>query len=871
MHTWLLVAGLSAGLGVGDDCPVDPGACPIPQIGSRNVIRVLPVPRLQESGLDTTEDGLPPQAFSRLPLGPFFVEIWAQQAAGYCDEPGGENVCLPGNPSTCLGQPQLCDPFGLGIESVHVDLLFDGSAMLCTGLGLSGPYSSTGLCGFGTVDEFGGCTTADALGITPDWVRIGTVTMTALQAGASEIILAPADSVSAIFGCGAIPDTRVFFGTAPVFFFTPQSCTTPSDCDGNIDLCDGVETCFGNQCIPLPNSDVECSGSELCDPSDGACKECFVDAHCDDANGCTVDACIDETCVYDPVDCNDEDPCTVDSCSVASGSCVNEAIMCPDGLLCNSDDGVCTTPCALPCDLPMPPYILPIHVDLMLEPGQLSNVTQGQVLEVGIYAIPEFPLVDTLVAAIDVIIEWDPQDLRLSGVIDNSPYDWIDDVPYFPDDCQIDCLNSGLAIDGIPENDGDALFEVLGQFQSPVGQGPAVLPPEGLLVATLQFEVIGDSGVDSDIAIVDVRDMTCSQVLWGGIEFRCLFNDFPCDPTNAFSCGGSDFCVPTETIPGCNILGQVDSMSVQGPCENNCGDTDDNGIIDDICFWQSCTLGDCELIERRFADMGGPFGGCMIDGTADGNDRFHALNCFANVNPEAPPPATYPCEPAAPSALNVDAGGSFGSCTPDGVCDGNDAFAALNAFAAAGTCSCPLDGGSAPTFTGPNDVGSVHVTAVAGKSRIQPGDRVEVDVLLSSGFDDVRGYQLHLGVDGGAAGHLELVDIAIHSRDRAAPRSARHAMMPATSWSAFNLAVQQVVVGTDQPGVKLAANTYLATFTYRASADARGTFVIDILADQDDAAQRTFIFPSPSNGRVNIEKTAPAVIEVIAAERKSAE
>ena len=47
---------------------------------------------------------------------------------------------------------------------------------------------------------------------------------------------------------------------------------------------------------------------------------------------------------------------------------------------------------------------------------------------------------------------------------------------------------------------------------------------------------------------------------------------------------------------------------------------------------------------------------------------------------------------APPQAFNVDAGGAFGDCNPDGVCDANDAFHALNAFSGTSPCSCPPDG-----------------------------------------------------------------------------------------------------------------------------------------------------------------------------------
>jgi hypothetical protein len=48
----------------------------------------------------------------------------------------------------------------------------------------------------------------------------------------------------------------------------------------------------------------------------------------------------------------------------------------------------------------------------------------------------------------------------------------------------------------------------------------------------------------------------------------------------------------------------------------------------------------------------------------------------------------------------VDAGGQFGDCSPDGVCDGNDAFHALNAFAGATSCSWSRRTGPARTARG---------------------------------------------------------------------------------------------------------------------------------------------------------------------------
>jgi hypothetical protein len=129
----------------------------------------------------------------------------------------------------------------------------------------------------------------------------------------------------------------------------------------------------------------------------------------------------------------------------------------------------------------------------------------------------------------------------------------------------------------------------------------------------------------------------------------------------------------------------------------DCADQDHDGASDDGCLWYTCGP-PCSAQPRVFADLGGPQGACLPDGTADANDRFHALNCFANTNTTGGSP--YPCESAPPAAFNADAGGPFGSCTPDGVCDGNDAFHTLNAFSGVSTCSCP-PGGPQPVRRAP--------------------------------------------------------------------------------------------------------------------------------------------------------------------------
>jgi hypothetical protein len=302
-----------------------------------------------------------------------------------------------------------------------------------------------------------------------------------------------------------------------------------------------------------------------------------------------------------------------------------------------------------------------------------------------------------------------------------------------------------------------------------------------------------------------------------------------------------------------------------GPCttHGDCADLDDNGVRDDNCVFWACASGTCADTAIVFADMGGPFGACPPDGAADGNDRFHALNCFSNTTTTGQ--VGYPCEDSPPAAFNVDAGGSFGSCSPDGVCDGNDAFHALNAFQGTTICSCS---GPAPAPAGPPIIaGEARLALIVDRASIAPNDVAEVDVILTHALEDLRGYQLHVGVSGGIGGRLDLIDIAIRQQSAlgsdADGRSTREARSQATAfWSAFNVGTRQMVAGLDQAGVSAQAGAYLATFVFRASPDAIGEFTVELLHDEKDATNRTFLFPTAPGAKIEIVETQPAVIEV---------
>lgn len=291
-----------------------------------------------------------------------------------------------------------------------------------------------------------------------------------------------------------------------------------------------------------------------------------------------------------------------------------------------------------------------------------------------------------------------------------------------------------------------------------------------------------------------------------------------------------------------------------GPGLAACADTDSDGVRDDQCMWWASTIDGCSAIPIVFADMGGPHGACLPDGTADGHDRFHALDCFSNRNTLGQP--GYQCEAAPPAAFNVDAGGAHGACSPDGVCDGNDVFHAINAFEGTATCGCPMGSGPAPVVVSKREIlASAGLELVATPVRVRPRDLIEVDVYANDQLPDLRGYQLHVEASGGRSGRLELVDITVHDRKDAA-------FAGRAAWQAFNMSTQQMVAGLDSAGVKTRPSSYLATFVFRASDDASGRFAVTLLHEESNPEHRSFLFPTLPGDRLAIESTTAAAIVV---------
>lgn len=119
------------------------------------------------------------------------------------------------------------------------------------------------------------------------------------------------------------------------------------------------------------------------------------------------------------------------------------------------------------------------NIDLEWRP-ETQTVLVDSTVSIGLYAVSDDPDSSQSIAAMDVILNWDPDFLTLVGNVDNGPYDW--SFSGFQNDSGLDGLNDTWL-------DGDALYTAHAQL----GGDPAWATPEGLLVTTFQFTALAET------------------------------------------------------------------------------------------------------------------------------------------------------------------------------------------------------------------------------------------------------------------------------------------------------------------------------------------------------------------------------------------
>ncbi len=533
----------------------------------------------------------------------------------------------------------------------------------------------------------------------------------------------------------------------------------------------------------------------------------------------------------------------------AGGECARDAD-CDDGQVCTYD--ICVEGECLGCAYPQVP------VDL--DPPVMQDLDVGQIVDFDLIAsrYPEPPYRG--VNEIWVALAWDPAVLELVGSSE------VDDLcPGNPVCGQaFDWPVAGFSTEPVNDYWSDGTAQYLLSRRAGLPDGLPVFVDGRLWLGRLHFRVLSIPAADSLIRIEEKVPNCC--FLEPGDGVHSLFCPEPTETccvnlidVQDCAAGGGAILPTWSSVQwnGCEDSGDLGYATIYttSSCTTSydCGDRDSDGKRDDRCLWYECVGGKCVATPRADGDMGGAFGACAADGVADGNDRFAALNCFADEDP-LDPTAPFPCALDPPFTLNVDTAGPLGSCYPDGVCDGNDAFGAINAFAGTRSCRCALElprpsmddcALGAPAPDAPAE-GGQHVTLSLDLSRrtAAAGGTFEIDALLDTPLSGLRGYQLHLSISGGTSGTLDVIDIAVHPRkDRA---------LPGSGWQAFNVNTRQLIVGQDSPGIAVEGGAYLATFVLRATDDAAGRFLVELLADASDPALRTFLFGKRGDGGIKV-------------------
>ncbi len=166
--------------------------------------------------------------------------------------------------------------------------------------------------------------------------------------------------------------------------------------------------------------------------------------------------------------------------------------------------------------------------------SQTSEV--GARVEIGLYAVSDDPEMDQLIAAMDVIVSWDPAHLQLIGV-----------------DC-IGCPNwlfSGFSNDPygineeIPPQDGVGIYSAL----SPLGM-PIPATPQGTLVTIFQFDALAIT----DDTLVDILESAGSPT-----GYTVVYDG---------------------TVPGLDVTGTLGNAHVEILCQICPGDLDGDDDID---------------------------------------------------------------------------------------------------------------------------------------------------------------------------------------------------------------------------------------------------------------------------------------------------
>ncbi len=223
-----------------------------------------------------------------------------------------------------------------------------------------------------------------------------------------------------------------------------------------------------------------------------------------------------------------------------------------------------------------------VHANVNLEWRLLSPARcGGHEFSVGLYALSDSDD-DQSMAAMDVIIKWDPTYLSLLGLVNDGPYEWLSSS--FPNDHSLDGLNDTWA-------DGDALYSAWAQFGD-----PAYAPPEGFKVTSFTFRALGVHAFATPLEIADHMGLYTQTVVYDGF------------------------------IPNKDVTGTLETEVIHG---TSTGDMNCDGAVDaadiDAFFLGLANPAQYEVI---YPDCTIANGDLNADGATDGGDIDPFFHCL---------------------------------------------------------------------------------------------------------------------------------------------------------------------------------------------------------------------------------------------------
>jgi hypothetical protein len=301
-------------------------------------------------------------------------------------------------------------------------------------------------------------------------------------------------------------------------------------------------------------------------------------------------------------------------------------------------------------------------------------------------------------------------------------------------------------------------------------------------------------------------------------------------------------CPQVSDPPEVNMAFELLTYEVGARCVVD-GDCDDQSV----CTTDRCINGTCTFAPRVYGDV-------IPDNALSLFDIFCILNLIGGSNTD--PACTF-------EGADI-AGNGPGQCGPNGVLSLFDVFAVLDAIGGIDPCCSPQVLGACCTSGVCTDVSEANcfygggnwqgegtdcstttcpappapaaaaeralssrrtetdpkvVLQLAPSTRsVKPGEVVAVDVLVS-GVADFRGYEVALAATGGRSGSLDIESVIV-DRDRHDYVFGSHEAVDVGDVAGSRVVAAKIAGGVD------AREAYLATFMFRASEDALGTFRI---------------------------------------------